>query len=261
VARWYPWEFFFPAAHYWASWITVGALVIHIGAKASVVRASLAHTPREGEAPEPATDAPAPPGSLTRRQLLGATAGASLVLTLATVGQTFTPLGPVARLAQRRPGVGPQGLPVNKTARSAGVLDLAVDPAYRLVVDGRVGRPLALSLDELQAMPQHTVALPIACVEGWSATATWTGVRVRDLLAEADADSADRTVDVESLQPQGRYRRSQLNPSHTSDADTILALRIDGEALHIDHGFPVRLLGPNRPGVLQTKWVSRLVVH
>ena len=270
VARWYPWEFFFPAAHYWASWITVGALVAHVGAKVGVVRASLARPASESEAPAPAgtpirpgseREALPQAGSLTRRQLLGATAGASLVLTLATVGQTFTPLGSLARLAQRRPGVGPQDLPVNKTARSAGVLDLAVDPAYRLVVDGRVGRPLALSLNELQAMPQHPVDLPIACVEGWSATATWTGVRVRDLLAEAGTEGADRTVDVESLQPQGRYRRSQLNPSHAADPDTILALRIDGEPLHIDHGFPVRLLGPNRPGVLQTKWVSRLEVH
>jgi DMSO/TMAO reductase YedYZ molybdopterin-dependent catalytic subunit len=254
VARWYPWEFFFPAAHYWASWLTVGALVVHIGAKASVVRASLTR-------PGPEHEAPAPTGRLTRRQLLGATAGASLVLTLVTIGQTLTPLGSLARLAQRRPGVGPQGLPVNKTARSAGVLDVAVDPAYRLVVDGRVSRPLAVSLDELEAMPQHTVDLPIACVEGWSATATWTGVRVRDLLAEAGAAGVDRTVDVESLQPQGRYRRSQLNPDHTADPDTILALRLDGEPLHIDHGHPVRLLGPNRPGVLQTKWVSRLEVH
>jgi DMSO/TMAO reductase YedYZ molybdopterin-dependent catalytic subunit len=256
VARWYPWEFFFPAAHYWASWITVGALFVHIGAKASVVRASLTRAK-----PQLATEAPAPAGRLTRRQLLGATAGASLVLTLATAGQTFTPLGSLARLAQRRPGVGPQGLPINKTARSAGVLDLAVDPAYRLVVDGRVGRPLALSVDQLQAMPQHTVVLPIACVEGWSATATWTGVRVRDLLARAEVDGVDRTVDVDSLQPQGRYRRSQLNPDHAADPDTLLALRIDGEPLHIDHGFPLRLIGPNRPGVMQTKWVSKLEVH
>jgi DMSO/TMAO reductase YedYZ molybdopterin-dependent catalytic subunit len=254
VARWYPWEFFFPAAHYWAAWITVGALIVHIGAKASVVRASLMRPGPQGEAPAPA-------GSLTRRQLLGATAGASLVLTLATVGQTLTPLGSLARLAQRRPGVGPQGLPVNKTARSAGVLDRAVDPAYRLVVDGRVSRPLALSIDELVAMAPHTVDLPIACVEGWSATATWTGVRVRDLLAEAGAAGVDRMVDVESLQPRGRYRRSRLEPDHAADPDTILALRLDGEPLHIDHGYPVRLLGPNRPGVLQTKWVSRLEVH
>lgn len=254
VARWYPWEFFFPAAHYWASWITVGALVVHIGAKAGVVRANLTGP---GAAPEAAP----PSGTLTRRQLLGATAGASLVLTLTTVGQTFTPLGSLARLAQRRPGVGPQGLPVNKTARGAGVLDLAADPAYRLVIDGRVSRPLALSLDDLEALPQHTVDLPIACVEGWSATATWTGVRVRDVLARAGAAGSDRTVDVESLQPQGRYRRSQLNPDHTTDPDTILALRLNEEPLHIDHGYPVRLIGPNRPGVLQTKWVSRLEVH
>jgi DMSO/TMAO reductase YedYZ molybdopterin-dependent catalytic subunit len=254
VARWYPWEFFFPAAHYWASWITVGALVLHIGAKVGVVRANLAGPGSESEArPQP--------GTLTRRQLLGATAGASLVLTLTTIGQTLTPLGSLARLAQRRPGVGPQGLPINKTARSAGVLDIAVDPAYRLVIDGHVSRPLALSLDDLEALPQHTVDLPIACVEGWSATATWTGVRVRDVLAQAGAAGSDRTVDVESLQPQGRYRRSQLNPDHTADPDTLLALRLNEEPLHIDHGYPVRLIGPNRPGVMQTKWVTRLEVH
>ena len=34
-------------------------------------------------------------------------------------------------------------------------------------------------------MPQHTARLPIACVEGWSTTETWTGVRLRDLAALA----------------------------------------------------------------------------
>ena len=38
VERWYPWRFFFPAGHYWAAWITIGALVMHIGAKLPVVR-------------------------------------------------------------------------------------------------------------------------------------------------------------------------------------------------------------------------------
>ena len=43
--------------------------------------------------------------------------------------------------------------------------------------------------------------------------------------------------------------------------------RIDGAArvqghrqLHADHGAPLRLIGPNRPGVLQTKWVVELEV-
>jgi len=41
----------------------------------------------------------------------------------------------------------------------------------------------------------------------------------------------------------------------------LLALRIGDEPLHIDHGFPVRLISPNNPGVMQTKWVARLVVR
>jgi len=40
----------------------------------------------------------------------------------------------------------------------------------------------------------------------------------------------------------------------------MLAVALNGAPLHIDHGFPARLIGPNRPGVQQTKWVSRVVV-
>ena len=46
-----------------------------------------------------------------------------------------------------------------------------------------------------------------------------------------------------------------------ADHDTLLALTLDGEPLAIDHGFPCRLIAPNRPGVLQTKWVGRLTVR
>jgi DMSO/TMAO reductase YedYZ molybdopterin-dependent catalytic subunit len=51
-----------------------------------------------------------------------------------------------------------------------------------------------------------------------------------------------------------------LNEAHAHDRDTLLALRVNDEVLHIDHGFPVRLIGPNRPGTMQTKWVTRLEV-
>ena len=45
-----------------------------------------------------------------------------------------------------------------------------------------------------------------------------------------------------------------------ADDRTLLALDLAGEPLSLDHGFPCRLIAPNRPGVLQTKWVSRLEV-
>jgi DMSO/TMAO reductase YedYZ molybdopterin-dependent catalytic subunit len=56
------------------------------------------------------------------------------------------------------------------------------------------------------------------------------------------------------------YRRSDLSASLVADPDTLLALEVEGEVLHGDHGFPCRLIAPNRPGVLQTKWVARVEV-
>jgi DMSO/TMAO reductase YedYZ molybdopterin-dependent catalytic subunit len=44
------------------------------------------------------------------------------------------------------------------------------------------------------------------------------------------------------------------------DRDTLLALELDGEPLALDHGFPLRLIAPNRPGVQQTKWINKVVV-
>ncbi|HKE74968.1 MAG TPA: molybdopterin-dependent oxidoreductase [Acidimicrobiales bacterium] len=247
VARWYPWGFYFPAAHYGAAWITVGALVVHIGAKAAATRAALRRP------------APGPPAG-DRRSFLAGAAAASGVLVVATAGGTVPVLSPLSVLAQRRPGQGPQGLPVNKTAAAARVVDAARDPAYRLVVVGPGGERAALSLADLRALPQHEATLPIACVEGWSASASWRGVRVRDLLARVGAAGADVVV-VESLQRTGRYRASDLRGAQVRDRDTLLALDLGGEPLDLDHGFPVRLIAPGRPGVLQTKWVARLVAR
>ena len=252
VAEWYPWSFFFPRAHFWVAWITIGALVVHVGAKAAATRDAVRPQPQVAEGTGAA--------AADRRAFLGGVAATSVGLVVATAGGTVSVVSPVSVLAQRRPGVGPQGLPVNKSAAAARVTDLARDPGYRLVVEGAVERRLELSLDDLRALPQREATLPIACVEGWSASARWRGVPVRHLLARAGA-AADAKATVESLQPGGRYRTASLNTDQVSDLDTLLAVDLDGEPLHIDHGFPLRLIGPNRPGVLQTKWVSRLVVH
>lgn len=256
VARWYPWGFFFPRAHYWAAWITIGALVVHIGAKAATTLSVLGRRAQ----PEPAQPEFARASNLDRRAFLAGVGAAAGAVVVATAGGTVNALGWLSALAQRRPGTGPQGIPVNKAASQARVVATAGDPNFRLTVEGAVRRRLALSLEELRAMPQHEAELPIACVEGWSASARWRGVRVRDLLEMAGASEGSE-VHVESLQRRGKYRRSDLNPGQAGDVDTLLALEVNGEPLHLDHGFPVRLIGPGRPGVLQTKWVSRLVVR
>lgn len=245
LSRWYaPMPFFFTAGHYWVAWLAVGALLVHVGV----------HLPAVRRAPEPSPD------GLSRRTLLVGVGAAAALITLTTVGQTVRPLSGLAVLAPRRPGVGPQGLPVNKTATGAGVRAAALDPAYRLLVAGP-GRQVSLDLAALNGLPQHTADLPIACVEGWSATATWTGVRLRDLVALVGADPDRATVLVESLQAGGRYRASTVPSEHTRDPLTLVALRLGGEPLHLDHGYPARLIAPNRPGVLQTKWIGRITVR
>ena len=181
-------------------------------------------------------------------------------MTIFTIGQTVRPLRKLALLAPRRPDFGVQGFPVNRTARTAGVTHTALSPDYRLVVTGNVPRPLSLTLADLHALPQHTATLPIACVEGWSTTQHWTGIPVRDLLTMAGA-SAHAAVHVASLQQARSYKSSELNHWQAHDPDTLLALQVNGETLALDHGYPLRLIGPDRPGVMQTKWVTKLVVR
>ena len=157
-----------------------------------------------------------------------------------------------------RSGEGPQGVPINRSAVAAGVLRSARAPEYRLTVaNGSASR--AFTVADLQAMPQTTHRLPIACVEGWSADAQWTGVVLRELIRAVGADP-DSDVRVISLEPPGPYSRTTLPARHSRDERTLIALELNGEVLDIDHGYPCRLIAPTRPGVLQTKWLSRIEV-
>jgi DMSO/TMAO reductase YedYZ molybdopterin-dependent catalytic subunit len=253
IAGWYPWAFFFPTAHYAVAWIAVGAIVVHVAVKLPVIARALRRAPDD---PTDGTDATAatPP---SRRAFLGGAAAAAGAVVLSTAGMTVPWLRQVSVLAVRS-GEGPQGVPVNKSAAAAGVADTAQDPAFRLSVTGLTGTR-AFTLTELSAMPQVTARLPIACVEGWSAMAEWTGVSIPALLAVVGG-TGDRDVRFTSLQEAGLYRASVLPSAHARDELSLLALRLNGEVLDLDHGYPCRLITATRPGVLQTKWVSRIEV-
>jgi DMSO/TMAO reductase YedYZ molybdopterin-dependent catalytic subunit len=153
----------------------------------------------------------------------------------------------------------PADQPVNRSARNAGVLTSATSPGWTLTVAGNVPHPFTLTLDELRAMPQYSAELPIACVEGWSYSATWSGVRLKDLLARAGV-GGQAAVKVYSLEQHSIYNVSFVNHFQAHDHDTLLATHLDGRLLTLDHGYPLRLIGPDRPGVNQTKWVTRVEV-
>ena len=263
IAQWYPWRFGFPAAHYWMAWVTMGAMASHLGAKWALARQSLRRPRRRPAlaAADPAlgTSAEGVHPGLTRRGFLGTVATAALTLTVATVGETLAPLRRLALLAPRDPRTGPDGYPVNRSAANAGVAGAAAAPDFTLRVEGEVARPMTLTLAEVLALPSHEAVLPIACVEGWSYSARWRGVPVRDLVRLAGGRTGS-AVHVHSLEVGSPYSVSFLDGAQAADRDTLLATHLDGHPLDLDHGCPIRLIGPDRPGVNQTKWVTRLVI-
>lgn len=255
--QWYPWPFPFKETHYALAWIIIGALLVHLAVKLPLITANWRRTPAD-RTPTPEAEPDSLPPAITglsRRTLFRTVAGAATLVGITSVGQSVPALGPVAVLAPRKPNIGPQGLPVNRTAEAAGVTPVADN--WQFTVNGP--KQLSFSLDELRALPQSKSTLPIACVEGWSQGGRWEGIRIKDLLELCNAPKGS-SVRVLSMEKGGFYARTELPPQFASDPLTLLALKLNGDYLALDHGYPARIIAPNRPGVLQTKWVHRLEI-
>jgi len=270
VFYYYPFDFNFVVAHYYGAVIFIASMLVHLVIKLpTVFRAMREHGLRPlGESlaetrSEPLDHAglvartPLDP-TMSRRGLLAFAGGGSVLLTVGIAGQTvggFT--RPLAFLAPRSQdlGSGPNAFQVNKTFKASGIEINAVRSEYRL--DLKLGDRVVESFSraELLAMPQHTERLPIACVEGWSSTQDWTGVRLADLARLAGAENMDE-VFVESLQPRGVLREATLSQKQFLAKRSLLALKVNGADLSLDHGFPARVIVPALPGVHNTKWVS-----
>jgi DMSO/TMAO reductase YedYZ molybdopterin-dependent catalytic subunit len=267
----------FYAIHLYTAWFFIGALVLHVVVRTPAMirglrsrrwrrelRTGLADTEPEHADPHRLAPTRPAPASMSRRGLLGMVGGSSLVLLALSVGETLG--GPVRQTALLSPrgrvyGSGPNDFQVNETAARGGVTRAMVGPRYRLALHGLDGSAVDyLSREDLLAMPQHTYTLPIACVEGWSTRQAWTGVRLADLADRAGARMPAR-VHVRALDGGGPFGSPTLSAAQVADARSLLALRVNGADLSLDHGYPARVIVPAAPGVHNTKWVARMSFH
>ncbi|MEP6649922.1 MAG: molybdopterin-dependent oxidoreductase [Lapillicoccus sp.] len=266
--NWYPWPWDFVSVHYLLGYVLIGSILLHVGLKLpDIVYGLQARLPDADVLTEVpwsenplahsnAGDVPAPPTpALSRRGVLVAAGAGIGAVVVTTVGQTVTPLEPVGLLAIRQWTKGPQQVPVNKTAEQAAVTGVARDPGWQLEVMGPA--PFALDLAALEELVQTEAELPITCVEGWSVGAHWKGIALIDLVQRAGGDERSR-VEVFSIEPQGLYNHSVVQGPQVGAA--LLATHLNGQRLNLDHGYPIRLISPNRPGVLNTKWLRRVEV-
>ncbi|GAB3607411.1 hypothetical protein GCM10027413_28200 [Conyzicola nivalis] len=203
-------------------------------------------------------DTPPAAPRTSRRGFLTIVTVASAALVALTAGQSFKLLDGANVFGARKQGVGPNGLPVNRTAAAAKIEKTATDPDWVLTVSNG-NESKVFTRAQLLALPQHTVELPIACVEGWSQMATWRGVRLGDLVDTVGARGGT-AIKATSLEQNSSYAIMHMGPEYVRDDLTLVALELNGETLDLDHGYPARMIAPGRPGVLQTKWLSSLEV-
>ncbi len=265
----YAWGFSFYTGHFYAAWVFIAAFAAHVALKTpTMVRslrgrsywsASAAETVPEPPDPDELVSPDPAPATISRRGALAMIGGSSLGVLALSVGQVIDPLRPTALLSPRgqSQGGGPNDFQINTTFREIGVDETQTGSSWRLRLVGPGDREVQLRREELMAMSLQTEDLPIACVEGWSTLQTWTGVRLLDLAALVGGTDAD-SVFVESMQRGGAFSTMSLTDSQLRADQTMLALKVNGVDLSLDHGFPARMIIPAAPGVRNTKWVDTI---
>jgi len=147
--------------------------------------------------------------------------------------------------------------PIENLGLTGTAIDVDIE-SYRLVVDGKVERPLSLSYGDLMAYPSVSQVLRLDCPGFFVDYAEWAGPLVRVILEQAAVlpDAATVTFYDGAEFP---YEKTLTLEEALRD-DTILAYRVNGEILPKAHGFPLRLAAGSELGSFWVKWLFRIEV-
>lgn len=128
---------------------------------------------------------------------------------------------------------------------------------WRLAVDGLVNKPAAFSLADLKRFPAHSQITQLACEEGWSFIAEWTGVPLAEILNAVEMRPEARYVVYFSAQPGWWDSVDMADALHPQ---TLLTYGMNGGELPAGHGGPLRLRIPRQLGYKSVKYINRITV-
>jgi DMSO/TMAO reductase YedYZ molybdopterin-dependent catalytic subunit len=128
---------------------------------------------------------------------------------------------------------------------------------WRLAVDGMVARPASFSVDELKAFPMRSQITHLACEEGWSYIAQWTGVPLAHVLGVVGTLPQARYVVYRSIQ---RDWWESIDMTDALHPQTLLAHGMNGGELPVPFGGPLRMRVPRQLGYKNVKYITRLTV-
>lgn len=124
---------------------------------------------------------------------------------------------------------------------------------YQLSVFGLVESPINYTYYEvLENFTSYRKVVTLNCVEGWSATVLWEGVKIMDLLTLADADES---AEVIIFHAEDGYT-TNLPIDYIRDNELILAYKINEVTLPEENGFPFMLVAESKWGYKWCRWVT-----
>jgi len=158
------------------------------------------------------------------------------------------------RLAPELPE-GEASAPGDFPAYRIGAVYPSAPVGWALRVTGLVDRPLTLGLDDLRRLPRTHTRVRHHCVEGWSAVASWDGVRLAEVARLAGVDPRARYVEFRSFEP-GYFSswdlESALHPQ------TLVAYGMNGDLLAREYGAPLRLYSAVKLGYKMVKYLAEV---
>jgi DMSO/TMAO reductase YedYZ molybdopterin-dependent catalytic subunit len=127
--------------------------------------------------------------------------------------------------------------------------------AWTLKVGGLVKRPMVLTLAQLQAMARTDMRVQHHCVEGWSAVASWHGVRLSEIAKLAGVNPRVQFVEFQSFD-SGYWSSWDLGSA--MHPQTLLAYGFNGRPLYAPHGAPLRLYSAVKLGYKNVKYLTEV---
>jgi DMSO/TMAO reductase YedYZ molybdopterin-dependent catalytic subunit len=116
---------------------------------------------------------------------------------------------------------------------------------------------MAFSLADLKGLPARSQITHLACEEGWSYIAEWTGVPLRLVLERAGILPQAKFIVYTSLEP---YWSDSIDMADALHPQTLLAYGMNGGELPHGHGGPLRLRVPRQLAYKSVKYIHRLHV-
>lgn len=147
------------------------------------------------------------------------------------------------------------GFPSYFISRTVPMWDASARGEWRLTVDGAVRRPLSLTLAELQRMARVRQRVNHYCVEGWNATAIFSGVPVATLAELAGLTPSAAYVDFRSFDA-GYHESWDLDSA--LHAQTLIVVGKEDRPLPPAYGAPARVHSPVKLGYKNTKYLTHV---